>query len=269
MDIAGDEVRRRDNLCQENGKKYSCIPPIGATTLAVSSAAAQEDGSSGEDLELTDEEDAIQELSYAEFPDYNDPVGRDDYDVPMTHKDEDTNHMEPNEAMEEDLFDEMTFDANSPVYNESDLSKGQLLALLMAFSLRHGLYGCANHSDGTSIKLVIYGGTETATAAPPPLEMVTASPVLALDGSDDSSSGSRDGSNGIAGQYLHWYGCANHSDGTSSKLVIYGGTETATAAPPPLEMVTASPVLALDGSDDSSSGSRDGSNGIAGQYLHW
>ncbi|MGH0136358.1 UNVERIFIED_CONTAM: hypothetical protein FKN15_060786 [Acipenser sinensis] len=65
------------------------------------------------------------------------------------------------------------------------------------------------------------------------------------------------------------YGCANHSDGTSSKLVIYGGTETATAAPPPLEMVTASPVLALDGSDDSSSGSRDGSNGIAGQYLHW
>ncbi|KAK6457457.1 hypothetical protein HHUSO_G37021 [Huso huso] len=51
----------------------SCIPPIGATTLAVSSAAAQEDGSSGEDLELTDEEDAIQELSYAEFPDYNDP----------------------------------------------------------------------------------------------------------------------------------------------------------------------------------------------------
>ncbi|MGH0115061.1 UNVERIFIED_CONTAM: hypothetical protein FKN15_074580 [Acipenser sinensis] len=117
----------------------SCIPPIGATTLAVSSAAAQEDGSSGEDLELTDEEDAIQELSYAEFPDYNDPVGRDDYDVPMTHEDEDTNHLEPNEAMEEDLFDETTFDANSPVYNGSDLSNGQLLALLKAFSLRHGL----------------------------------------------------------------------------------------------------------------------------------
>ena len=44
---------------------------------------------------------------------------------------------------QEKLFDEKHFDANNPVFEGADVSKGQLLAMLMGLCLRHGLSGVA------------------------------------------------------------------------------------------------------------------------------